>query len=309
MKPISPLRALLFFSCLFITIVLNSCRDDANTPFNLEETQELERDSIVRMLKRSKTLIINDDLEGAIVTLDSIIRKFGTYDEVEEAYRLRDSVQTRYVLKKVIRSQDMDSLLAFIDDYDVKRIKEHPRERINDLVNTTEDPQLLQDFLDSNRLPEYRNTAQRRQEELLAQKEKDLYAKAQEVNNAEGWKDFIKLYPDHAQKDKINDIIIKLEVDAIFAGDYEDIPDASRVGEANYVTSNISLKNSTQYTLTVRYSGPENRKIIIAPRSTEKVNLKSGNYRVTASVNSARVTNYAGRESLSGGYESNYYIR
>ena len=252
--------------------------------------------------------IINDDLEGAIATLDSIIKKFGTYDEVEEAYRLRDSVETRYVLKKIIRSQSIDSLLAFIEDYDVKGIKDGARERISEVVNTTEDPQVLQDFLDSNRLPEFRNTAQKRQQELLAQKEKDLYAEAQKANDADTWKDFIKLYPEHPQREKINDIIIKLEVDAIFAGEFEEIPSANRIGEANLVTSNISIKNSTQYTLTVRYSGPENRKIIISPSSTEKVKLKSGNYRVTASVNATRVSNYAGTESLSGGYESNYYI-
>lgn len=308
MKPILPHRALLFFSFLLFTIIIQSCKYETNNRFSLEETQEMERDSILRMLERSKDQIANEDLQGAIATLDSIIKKFGTYDEVEEAYRLRDSVQTKYVLKNILRSQNIDSLFAFIEDYDVKEIKDHARERINEVVNETNNPQILQDFLDSNRLPEFRNTAKQRQQELLAQQEKDLYAAAQQANNAETWKNFIKLYPDHSKKNQINDIIIKLEVDEIFAGKYQEIPSANRTGEANYVSSDISIKNDTQYTLTVRYSGPENRRLIIAPNATEKAKLKSGNYRVTASVNSSRVTNYAGTESLNGGYESSYYI-
>ena len=308
MKPTSALRALLFFSFLLLIIIFQSCKYETNNRFSLEETQEMERDSILRMLQRSKNLIANEDLQGAIATLDSIIMKYGTYDEVEEAYRLRDSVQTTYVLKNILRSKNIDSLFAFIEDYDIKEIKDNARDQIDKIVNTTDDPQTLQDFLDSNRLPEYRNTAKRRQQELLAQQEKDLYAEAQQANNAETWKDFIKLYPDHPKKNQINDIIIKLEVDEIFAGQYEEMPSANRTGEANYVSSDVIINNDTQYTLTVRYSGPENRRIIIAPSSTEKVKLKSGNYRVTASVNSTQVTNYAGTESLNGGYESNYYI-
>lgn len=308
MKPISIPRALLFFSCLFLAVVFQSCRYETNTRFSLEDTQELERDSLVRMLKRSQILIANDDLQGAIATLDSIIRKFGTYDEVEEAYRLRDSVQTRYVLKNILRSKNIDSLFAFIEDYDIKEIKDIAKERINEVVNTTDNPQVLQDFLDSNRLPEYRNTAQRRQKELLDQQEKDLYAQAQDANNAETWKNFLTLYPDHPKKKEINELVIKLEVDEIFKGEYEEIPSNTRIGAANYVNSDVSIKNDTPYTLTVRYSGPENRRVIIAPNATENVKLKSGNYRVTASVNSARVTNYAGTESLNGDYSSNYYI-
>lgn len=308
MKPISAPRALLLFSFLFLIIIFQSCKYETNNRFSLEDIQEIERDSILRMLERSKDQIAKEDLQGAIATLDSIIKKFGTYDEVEEAYQLRDSIQTRYVLKNILRSKNIDSLFAFIEDYDIKEIKDNAKQRINEVVNTTDNPQVLQDYLDSNRLPEFRNTAKRRQQELLAQQEKDLYAEAQQANNAETWKDFIKLYPEHPKKNQINDIIIKLEVDAIFAGQYEEIPSANRTGEANYVSSDVTIKNDTQYTLTVRYSGPENRRIIIVPSATEKVELKSGNYRVTASVNSSRVTNYAGTESLNGKYESSYYI-
>lgn len=309
MKPISAHTALLFFSFLILTIIFHSCKYETHNRFSLEDIQEMERDSIVRMLKRSKILISNDDLQGAIATLDSIIMKFGTYDEVEEAYRLRDSVQTRYVLKNILRSKNIDSLFAFMDDYDIKEIKENARDRINEVVNTTDNPQVLQDFLNSSRLPEFRNTAERRQKELLAQQEKELYVQAQQANNAETWKNFVNLYPDHPKKDQITDIIIKLEVDAIFAGQYEEIPSSSPTGDINYVISDVSIKNDTPYTLTVRYSGPENRRIVISPGAKESIKMKSGEYRVTASVNSSRVTNYAGIESLHGGYESNYYIQ
>src|SRR5690606_35904717 len=136
MKPISAHRTLLFFSFFLITIIIQSCKYETNNRFSLEETQKMERDSILRMLERSKDQISNEDLQGAIATLDSIIKKFGTYDEVEDAYRLRDSVQTTYVLKNIIRSKNIDSLFGFIEDYDVKEIKDRARERIDELINT-----------------------------------------------------------------------------------------------------------------------------------------------------------------------------
>ena len=65
-------------------------------------------------------------------------------------------------------------------------------------------------------------------------------------------------------------------------------------------TNDIEIYNNTKYILTVRYSGVESMKIVLSPKEKKTINLKNGDYRVTASVNAANVTNYAGKEKLEG---------
>ena len=74
-------------------------------------------------------------------------------------------------------------------------------------------------------------------------------------------------------------------------------------------TSYISVTNSTSYTLTLLYSGPDSKRLVISPRASASVTLKNGHYRVAASVSASNVRNYAGSENLSGGsYSVDYYI-
>jgi hypothetical protein len=308
MKHLSLHRTLLFFSLLIIQLVTHSCKFDTKNEFNLEETRTLEKKTIIRLLDKAKSQVDNDDLNGAITTLDSIISNYGTYDEVEDAYALKEDAQNRYTINKILTLQNVDSLLTFIRGYNSEAINSKAKERIEILITTTSNPQILQDFLDSNQLSQLRPEAKRRQKELLEQKENNLFAEATQKNRAQTWKGFLVLYPEHPKKSQIEDKIIGLEVDEIFKGTYGEIPTSSQMGAANYVSSDMKITNSTPYTLTLRYSGPENKRLIISPSASQKVRLKSGDYRVTASVNASRVSNYAGRESLNGNYTSSYYI-
>lgn len=308
MKHISAHRVLQYFSFLFLVIALQSCKYEAKKEFSLEETRALERKSILGILEQAKKEIEDKNFEAAIVLLDSIINNYGTYNEVEDAYSLKEDAQQHYVLNKIINSYNIDSLIVFITEYESNEIKDRAKKRIEEVIATTQNPQNLQDFLDSNRLPEYRSDAKQRQKYLLEQKENELYAEALKVNDAKTWKNFVTMYPDHPKNKQIEDKIIELEVNEIFAGTYGEIPSSSQTGVANYVSSDISIKNDTPYTLTIRYSGKENKRLNISSGETQKVILKSGQYRVTASVSAATVSNYAGRESLNGSYSSSYYI-
>tara|TARA_R110002020_G_scaffold312101_1_gene527570 strand:- start:483 stop:1367 length:885 start_codon:yes stop_codon:yes gene_type:complete len=285
-----------------------SCKFETKNEFSIDETRAKEKLDIKRLLDKAKTQIQNEELAEAIKTLDSIINGYGTYDEVEDAYVLKEDAQNRYILNRILTLQNMDSLLTFVTDYNNEGIKEHAEKRIEEVVNSTRDPQTLQDFLDSNRLPQFRPDAKQRQKELLEEKENELYAHAKQQNTAQTWKDFISMYPEHPKKDQIEQQIIGLEVDDIFRGAYGEIPVSSQTGAANYTNSAVEITNNTSYTLTIRYSGPENKRLIISPNAKQKVNLKSGEYRVTASVNSARVNNFAGKERLNGEYSSSFYI-
>ena len=306
MKHISAPRVLQYFSFLLLIIALQACKYEAKKEFNLEETRALEKNSILSLLDQAKKEIENENLQGAIVLLDSIINNYGTYDEVEAAYTLKEDAQRHYVIKKIINSNNIDSLFVFITDYDSYEIKDTAKKRIKEVIQTTQNPQILQDFIASNRLPEFRAEAKNRQQDLLEEQKNNLYSEALKENSAQTWKNFVDMYPDHPKTKQ--DKIIELEVNDIFSGTHGEIPSSSLSGLANYINSDIRIKNDTPYTLTIRYSGKENKRIIISSGDTQKVDLKSGEYRVTASVNASRVSNYAGIESLNGSYTSSYYL-
>lgn len=85
----------------------------------------------------------------------------------------------------------------------------------------------------------------------------------------------------------------------------------NRDNYGSYAKENdISVYNNTSYTLTIRYSGIESKKLVLAPKARKSIKLKNGTYRVAASVNASNVGNYAGKENLVGGdYSSEYYIK
>ncbi len=123
---------------------------------------------------------------------------------------------------------------------------------------------------------------------------------------------YLKNFPNGEHSAEAEKAIIDLEVDNIFKGDYGQLPPMSKTSAGyTYATTNdIEIFNNTAYTLTVRYSGSlESKKIVLSPKQKRKFTLENGNFRVTASVDAANVTNYAGKENLEGrSYTSEFYI-
>ena len=130
-------------------------------------------------------------------------------------------------------------------------------------------------------------------------------------NTISACKNYISKYPYGTYAEEANKKIIDLEVDGIFKGDYGQLPPMSKSSSFSHSTSNdLKLFNNTQYTLTIRYSGIESKKIVISPHGRTSVTLKPGTYKIAASVSASNVRNYAGTESLSGGeYGSEFYIQ
>jgi outer membrane protein assembly factor BamD (BamD/ComL family) len=145
----------------------------------------------------------------------------------------------------------------------------------------------------------------------IAQIENSEWDKTTKKNTIQGYKDFIKKFPYNTNVAEAEKRIIDLEVDQIFKGEHGELPPLSKSGYSTYSsTSQVSIFNNTEYTLTIRYSGRESLKIVIPPKGHDNRTLQSGDYRITASVNAANITNYAGSEYLSGGeYDSEYYIK
>lgn len=166
----------------------------------------------------------------------------------------------------------------------------------------------------ANFLNKYPNSsfAKRAQEQMTKIEQQD-WDKACRINTVKSYKDYTEKYPFGDYIETAEKKMIDLEVDNIFKGDYGQLPPMSKSSygySSNSTSNSIEIYNNTQYTLTIRYSGVESRKIVIPSRKETTITLKSGNYRITASVNASNVRNYAGKENLTGGdYSSEYYIQ
>lgn len=132
---------------------------------------------------------------------------------------------------------------------------------------------------------------------------------AKRENTISAYQKYKSLYPNGAHYVQAEKKLIDLEVANVYAGDYGSLPAMDKTSWGSGPTAYISVKNSTSYTLTLLYSGPDSKRLVISPGHTSSMTLKNGRYRVAASVNASNVRNYAGSEELSGGsYSVEYYI-
>lgn len=132
-------------------------------------------------------------------------------------------------------------------------------------------------------------------------------------NSIAAFERFIAQNPNSQQRKYFEKRIIDLEVAEIAAGEHGKLPQSQPVNSwarTRSAISEVEIKNSTGYEITIRYSGSDSRKIMIAAGKSAVVSLPSGSYKITASANAARVTNYYGEEELTGGrYSSEFYIQ
>lgn len=132
---------------------------------------------------------------------------------------------------------------------------------------------------------------------------------AQQQNTLAAYNRYIELYPNGAHARAADKKIIDLSVSNIFAGEHGSLPGMDKTSYSTSGINTISIKNDTQYRLTLLYSGPDSKRLVLSPGASGSVTLPNGTYRVAASVAAANVRSYAGTESLTGGgYEVSYYI-
>ncbi|MEZ5325744.1 MAG: hypothetical protein R3F19_11865 [Verrucomicrobiales bacterium] len=134
----------------------------------------------------------------------------------------------------------------------------------------------------------------------------------QEQDTVEDYERFVSRFPGHPQREwirkRIRKLIIDLEVERIAAGDHGEMPPVKPVSIGGAI-AHVVVKNLTESTLTIRYSGPDSKKLIIPNGETRSVQLSPGDYQVAASVTLANVRNYYARETVVGGrYSSQFYV-
>ncbi len=142
--------------------------------------------------------------------------------------------------------------------------------------------------------------------------EKREWEKAKKLNTIASYKAYLKKYPYGAYITEAEEKIIDKEVSTIMAGKHGEMPAPQRSysGSLYNTTADISIKNDTKYTLTVLYSGPSSKKIVISPGLSNSISLSPGYYKVAAKVSSPSVTPFAGSNNFkTENYSYNFYIR
>ena len=136
----------------------------------------------------------------------------------------------------------------------------------------------------------------------------EAWANALQFNTAASYKKYIERYPNGTKIKNAEKLFIDKEVDNVFEGDHGALPSMDKTSQNKGKNSSVSVYNNTSYNLTLLYSGIESKSITISSHSREKISLKSGKYRIAASVD-GNVRSFAGNETLTGGtYDVQYYI-
>jgi outer membrane protein assembly factor BamD (BamD/ComL family) len=190
---------------------------------------------------------------------------------------------------------------------DLERAKENSSWNIARNTNTISS---YKSYLSKYPYGEFRISAEEKIKEIKIQEEEKAWRNANTISD---YKKYLKDYPYGKYVNDVEKRIIDLEVDNVFKGSYGFLPPMQKsYSSSNRNTSfnDIYVKNDTEYTLTIRYSGTMSKKVVIPPRGSQKFILSNGSYRIAASVNASNVTPFAGQESLNGGeYSSTFYIQ
>lgn len=135
------------------------------------------------------------------------------------------------------------------------------------------------------------------------------WQKAVQENTISAYQKYLSMYPNGSYKKRANKKIIDMEVAEIHGSKHGKLPQMDKIGYGYGTNSTIYIKNSTNYTLTILYSGTDSKRVTIAPNMRTSVSLSNGLYRIAATVSASNVRNFAGTENLTGDtYNVEYYI-
>ena len=274
---------LIYISILIVICSFLGCKKDNKLPeFSIEELQKREYDSVKQLLSLSRTFYEKSNYEKTIKTLEDLISRYATYSEVLEAQELLIAAKIKLIIIKIQEANNIQTILVLIENNINPDIAIAASNKIEELIKNSENIEQLEDYLNQNKAKEHASLASNKIEELKEKEKQEAYASAVESKSSSQWKKFLEDYPNHAQKNDIEKRIIMLEVSEIFRGEYGEIPTSQLSGAINNSESVIDIKNETKYTLTLRYSGPDIKKISISPYQNQIVRLKSGTYKIAA---------------------------
>lgn len=149
-------------------------------------------------------------------------------------------------------------------------------------------------------------------EPIIGPDDQKAWNAAIKIGTISSYKGYLKKFPSGYYAEEAEKRIIDKEVEAIISGKHGNLPAPQRSDSKNsYTTSvDISIKNDTKYILTVLYSGPSSRRLVISSQDSKSITLTPGSYSIAAKVNDPSVIPFAGSHTLiAGEYNEKFYIK
>ncbi len=248
---------------------------------------------------------------------------FSCYEEFNNGYPnskysliAKDSIEIRKERKVWQQSKyenTVNSYNNYVDIYNYGMYSSIAKRKINEIQNWDESKKTnthsayikyISDFPVSDYVDSAKN--------ILKQIEQKDWDNAKKKNSFSSYSNFQKKYPNgfyfgDAEKGivdiEIADIKKKSPTETMLPMEYYDwMPRDAEV-------STIVMENKTIYTMTVRFSGTEGKRIKIAPNKTYTLKLKNGSYSVSASIEKSDIKPYWGTQEYKGyEYSNTWYI-
>lgn len=243
---------------------------------------------------------------GSVSAYDNFITNHQKSDLVADA---RDSIVAIFE-----RNDDLHAIangIYDIIDYDAAdRVRNILTQRVNAFYVQVAAENSISGwtaFLDA--VPDgYENDARERLSELQWKDESTAWQMATDNNNQASYEKYLELHPKGKHTKQAERKLIDIEVAAAFAGEHGILPQMDKGYSTGTSYSVIEIENRTQYDLTVSYSGPDSKRMVISPYATRSMRIGNGNYRVAANVGHG-VIPFAGTEYLDGShFSSSFYI-
>ena len=308
---------------LFILVSMFGCVSETEYQKALVENENLKaeiqelRFGIPNLLKDSKKMYELGDFAAAKEKIEMLVQKHPNATETLEAKKMLPAIEEELLWDRIEKSDNLNLVEEYRDNYPKgkysKKVYSKKKEIITKIDRSAYDIAKSQNTISAfksylNDFPKGKHRSKVREKIRVIKKanQKNSYEIAKRKNSSYAWERFLKDYPNHWDKTNIKSKIISLKVDEIM-GDRNtgQLPSFSQTNYGYSSTSSVTIENDTGHELTVRYSGPSVKMIVIPRGGTKTTSLSSGSYKIAASAGGLH---YGGRESLSGSYSSTYYI-
>lgn len=243
---------------------------------------------------------------GTVQAYDNFITNHQKSDLVADA---RDSIVAIFERKDDLHSI-ADGIYDVVDYDAADRVRNNLTQRVNALYGQAVAENSISGWTNFlNDVPVgYQNDAQERLSELQWKGESMAWQMASDNDNQTSYEKYLELHPKGKHAKQAERKLIDLEVAAAFAGEHGILPQMDKGYSTGASYSVIEIENRTQYDLTVSYSGPDSKRMVISPYATRSMRIGNGSYRIAANVGHG-VVPFAGTEYLDGShFSSSFYI-
>ena len=312
-------------SSLLIIIIfgMSSCVSESTHQIVLDENRELRNElkelkyGVPNLYADAKKLYELGSFQESKEKINLLIKNHPDAVETAELKKMLPQLNEEILWAEVLASDNLQLIEKYNINYPkgkyskiafIKKVEiiERLDENAFFEAKKTRTDESFNFYLDKFPEGHYRQKAENEIIILRKENEQNAYQDAMNRNSSYSWKSFLSVYPNHKKKSEIEKRIISLEVDEILgSSNTGNLPVFSQTNYGYSTNSSVTIENNTGYELTVRYSGPTIKIIVIPRGGTSSTSLLSGSYKIAATANNL---NYGGRENLSGSYSSSYYI-